>query len=121
MSVEVHWFATLVKRTKSRQPVTQFEWRPGLTPQQILLEEGLSEADTESVVPVIDDQQVERDTSLADGQVLTFIVSISGGGWPSTDRPPSASISHAESTFTKASDHGTRIQREDAQRQSHDG
>jgi molybdopterin converting factor small subunit len=101
MSVEVHWFATLVKRTRSRQPVTRVEWRPGLTPQQILLDEGLSEADTESVVPVINDEQVDRDAPLTDGQVVTFIVSISGGAWLSTDGAPSASISHGRKYLNK--------------------
>jgi hypothetical protein len=76
----VSWFATLVKRTKSRKPATTVPWRPGLTPLQILLDEGLSEADAEAVMPLIDDTQVELDTVLGDGVKLTFLVSISGGG-----------------------------------------
>jgi hypothetical protein len=79
MAVEVQWFATLVKRTRSRQATTEVPWSPGLTPLRILLDEGLSETDAEAVLPVIHGEQVELTHPLIDGIRLEFIVSISGG------------------------------------------
>jgi hypothetical protein len=79
MSVEVHWFATLIKRTRSRQQVTTVPWRAGLTPLQILLDEGLSDTDAEAVLPVIDEKQIELTDILTDGAVLELLVSIAGG------------------------------------------
>ena len=79
MAVQVEWFATLVKRTRSRQPTTHVEWRPGLTPMDILREEGFSDVDAESVMPVLDDEQLSLTSSIPDGATLRFIVSISGG------------------------------------------
>ena len=49
MAIPVKWFATLVKRTKSKQPMTTVEWRPGLTPHDVFLAEGFNEADAEAV------------------------------------------------------------------------
>ena len=79
MAIEVKWFATLVKRTKSRQPVTSVEWREGLTPMDVFLGEGFSEADAEAVLVLINDEQAELETPLNDGDTLEFMVSIQGG------------------------------------------
>ena len=79
MAIQVQWFATLVKRTRSRQATTAVPWVPGLTPKQVLLDEGFSEADAEAILPVIGGEQVELTTALTDGTRLEFIVSISGG------------------------------------------
>lgn len=79
MAVDVKWFATLVKRTKSKQERTTVEWRPGLTPQEIFLAEGFSDADAESVMVLINDEQASQDTALTDGDRLEFMVSIQGG------------------------------------------
>ena len=79
MSVEVKWFATLVKRTKSRQPVTTVEWREGLKPLDVFMAEGFNEADAEAVLVLVNGEQAEQDTLLADGDELEFMVSIAGG------------------------------------------
>jgi hypothetical protein len=79
MTVSVTWFPTLVKRTRSKQPQTTVEWRDGLTPRDIFLAEGFSEADAEAVMVVINDAQAGHADPLKDGERLEFMVSIQGG------------------------------------------
>lgn len=79
MTVHVKWFPTLVKRTKSKQDRTEVEWREGLTPIQVFIAEGFSEADAESVMVVINDSQADGSDILKDGDRLEFMVSIQGG------------------------------------------
>ncbi len=77
--IQVKWFPTLVKRTKSRQERTEVAWHPGLSPHEIFLSEGFSNADAEAVMVVINDAQQDMETELADGDRLEFMVSIQGG------------------------------------------
>ena len=79
MSVQVKWFPTLIKRTKSKQPMTTVDWRNGLTPSEVFLAEGFNHADAESVMVIINDAQQDMDAALADGDRLEFMVSIQGG------------------------------------------
>jgi len=79
MPIEVKWFPTLIKRTKSKQPVTTVEWRAGLTPLAVFTAEGFNEADAEAVMVVINDAQAAQHTALEDGDRLEFMVSIQGG------------------------------------------
>ena len=79
MPVQVKWFPTLVKRTKSKQPITTVDWREGLTPAAIFRDEGFNEADAEAVMVVINSSQEEMETALNDGDQLEFMVSIQGG------------------------------------------
>ena len=79
MAVQVKWFATLVKRTKSKQATTSVEWREGLTPLAVFMAEGFNEADCEAVMVLINDAQADSDANLADGDRLEFLVSIQGG------------------------------------------
>jgi molybdopterin converting factor small subunit len=79
VAVQVKWFATLVKRTKSKKPMTEVEWRDGLSPLDIFKAEGFSEADAEAVMVVINDTQSEMHTPLREGDRLEFMVSIQGG------------------------------------------
>ncbi|MFN0147178.1 MAG: MoaD/ThiS family protein [Dehalococcoidia bacterium] len=79
MAVQVKWFATLVKRTKSKQPLTTVEWRAGLTPLEVFKAEGFNDADAEAVMVLINDAQQDQHTVLADGDRLEFMVSIQGG------------------------------------------
>lgn len=79
MTVHVKWFPTLVKRTKSQQDRTEVDWREGLTPIQVFMAEGFSEADAESVMVVINDSQADGSDILKDGDRLEFMVSIQGG------------------------------------------
>ena len=81
MAIKVKWFATLVKRTKSRQQETEVDYVEGLTPLQIFLDEGFNEADAESVMMIVNDEQAEGDTPLKDGDRVEFMVSIQGGAW----------------------------------------
>lgn len=79
MAVQVRWFPTLVKRTRSKQSTTTVEWRQGLTPVEVFTAEGFSQADAEAVMVVVNDAQVDLDHALADGDTLEFMVSIQGG------------------------------------------
>ncbi|MBI2767229.1 MAG: MoaD/ThiS family protein [Chloroflexi bacterium] len=79
MAVQVKWFATLVKRTKSKKPVTEADWHAGLTPHDVFLAEGFNDADAESVMVLINDTQSEMQAALADGDRIEFLVSIQGG------------------------------------------
>jgi len=79
MAVEVKWFPTLVKRTKSKQAQTTVAWSAGLTPLRIFLDEGFNEADAEAVMVVINDEQADSGDALKDGDRLEFMVSIQGG------------------------------------------
>ena len=79
MAVQVKWFATLVKRTKSKQPTTEVAHEPGLTPLKIFMDEGFNHADAESVMMLINDSQVDSDTAVQDGDRVEFMVSIQGG------------------------------------------
>lgn len=79
MSIQVKWFPTLIKRTKSKQPLTTVDHVPGLTPGRIFMDEGFNEADSESVLVLINDSQQDMQTALNDGDRLEFMVSIQGG------------------------------------------
>ncbi len=79
MSVHVKWFATLVKRTRSRQAQTEVPHNDGLTPMKIFLDEGFNEVDAESVMMLVNDEQAEADHQLRDGDRVEFMVSIQGG------------------------------------------
>jgi len=80
MSVQVKWFPTLVKRTKSRQDRTTVAWYDGLTAKDVFFDEGFAPADIEAVMVIVNDAQVDPDARLADGDRLEFMVSIQGGG-----------------------------------------
>lgn len=79
MAVRVRWFSTLVPRTRSKQAETSVPWRAGLTPRDLLREEGFSDVDAEAIMAVVNDAQADLDTPLADGDRLEFMVSIQGG------------------------------------------
>ncbi|GMV84521.1 MAG: hypothetical protein AMXMBFR80_03790 [Dehalococcoidia bacterium] len=79
MPVAVTWFPTLVKRTRSKQPHTTVDWHDGLTPRDVFIAEGFSEADAEAVMVIVNDAQAGLTTPLHDGDRLEFMVSIQGG------------------------------------------
>lgn len=79
MAIEVRWFPTLVKRTRSRQAVTTVGWTAGLTPLAVFTAEGFNRADAEAVMVVVNDAQSNLEQELHDGDRLEFMVSIQGG------------------------------------------
>ena len=79
MAVQVKWFATLVKRTKSKQAVTTVEWTAGLTPLAVFKAEGFNEPDAGAVLVLINDAQSDQQATLDDGDRLEFMVIIQGG------------------------------------------
>jgi sulfur carrier protein ThiS len=79
MAIEVHWFPTLIKRTRSKQATTSVDWASGLTPLAIFTGEGFNRTDAEAVMVVVNESQVELEHALQDGDSLEFMVSIQGG------------------------------------------
>lgn len=79
MAVQVKLFPTLQKLSKSQRETFEQDWREGLTPQDILTEEGFNERDSDAVLAVINDVQATRTTPLADGDALELRVNIQGG------------------------------------------
>ena len=79
MSVQVRWFPTLIKRTKSRQAITVLQWRRGLTPLAIFLEEGFEPVDADPVLAVVNGTQTAMDAALDEGDEVEFLIGISGG------------------------------------------
>ena len=77
--IQVKWFATLVKRTKSKQDRTEVAWHAGLKPHDVFMAEGFSPADAEVVMVIINDSQESMGSTLKDGDRLEFMVSIQGG------------------------------------------
>ena len=77
--IQVKWFPTLVKRTKSKQERTEVAWNAGLTPHDVFLGEGFTETDAEFVMVVINDGQSDMQAALKEGDRLEFLVSIQGG------------------------------------------
>ncbi|MCK9519249.1 MAG: MoaD/ThiS family protein [Dehalococcoidia bacterium] len=79
MSIQVKWFATLVKRTKSKQPMTEVEWHEGITPFDVFAAEGFTQTDADVVMVLVNDAQSTMDATLAENDRLEFMVSIQGG------------------------------------------
>ena len=79
MAIQVKWFPTLIKRTKSKQAETQVAWSERLSPHAIFVAEGFNDADAEAVLVLINDAQAEMTDTLKDGDRLEFMVSIQGG------------------------------------------
>lgn len=79
MAIQVKWFPTLIKRTKSKQATTEVAWSEGLNPRAVFLQEGFNDADAEAVLVLINDAQAELTDPLTEGDRLEFMVSIQGG------------------------------------------
>ncbi len=77
--IQVKWFPTLVKRTRSKQDRTEVAWRAGITPHDVFVAEGFNQADAEAVMVIINDSQESMGSALKDGDRLEFMVSIQGG------------------------------------------
>ena len=69
----------LAKRASSRQEVREAEYRPGLTPLALLLDEGFRAVDAEAVMVIRAGVQIEPDTPLNDGDRVEFMAGIQGG------------------------------------------
>ena len=79
MAVQVKLFPTLQKLSKSQRETFTLDWHEGLTPQDILTDEGFNERDSEAVLAVINDAQATLATPLGDGDGLELRVNIQGG------------------------------------------
>jgi sulfur carrier protein ThiS len=77
--IDVKLHPLLAKRATSREEARRVPYRAGLTPLQLLLDEGFSELDAEAVMVLRNDAQVEPDTALLDGDRVEFMVGIQGG------------------------------------------
>lgn len=79
MSVQVRWFVSLARRTRSKQPEITVDWRQGLRPIDIFLAEGLPEKDLPAVLAVVNGEQGKMDVPLSDGDSVEFLVNFEGG------------------------------------------
>lgn len=77
VSVKLH--PLLVKRARSKQERLEVPYEPGLRAVDVLLAEGFSEVDAEAVMVLRNDEQVDHDAQLADGDRVEFMVGIQGG------------------------------------------
>lgn len=79
MAVEVKFFPLLAKRAKSKSERVAVPYRDGLTPMDIIRDEGFSHIDAEAIMVLINDTQAELDVGVQDGDRLEFMIGISGG------------------------------------------
>ncbi|HLZ69868.1 MAG TPA: MoaD/ThiS family protein [Dehalococcoidia bacterium] len=77
--VDVKLMPILAKRAASRQERLSLDFAPGLTPGAVAEAEGFHGPDLETILAIVNGQQVELDTPLADGDALELLVGIAGG------------------------------------------
>ena len=77
--IEVRWFSTLIKRTRSQLPRTTVTWREGICPRAIFKDEGCDDVDADHVIAVVNGEQVDMNSLLKDGDDVEFLVGITGG------------------------------------------
>ena len=79
MAVHVKLLPTLQNLSKSKRETFEQPWRVGLTPQDVLTDEGFNERDSEAILAVINDEQATLTTPLHNGDSLELRVNIQGG------------------------------------------
>lgn len=77
--VEIKLMPILAKRAASRQERLSLAFSPGLTPGAVAEGEGFHGPDLETILAIVNGQQVELDTPLADGDAVELLVGIAGG------------------------------------------
>lgn len=80
MAVEVKWFATLAKRTRSRRSQMRVPFSRGLTPMKIFLDEGFRDDDADHVTMFVNNVHAAPNHSLHDGDRVEYMVVIRGAG-----------------------------------------
>ena len=79
MAVTVKLFPTLQNLSKSKLETFELDWHEGLTAKEILEDEGFNERDQEAVLAVINDEQSQLDTLIADGDAVELRINMQGG------------------------------------------
>lgn len=79
MAVTVKLFPTLQNLSKSKLETFELDWHEGLTAKEILEDEGFNERDQEAVLAVINDEQSQLDTPIADGDAVELRINMQGG------------------------------------------
>ncbi|MFQ5381221.1 MAG: hypothetical protein ACE5EF_06320 [Dehalococcoidia bacterium] len=79
MAIEVRWFPTLAKRSRSGEMKTSVDWRPGLTPLAVFTAEGFTETDADALMTVVNGTRTTVETALEDGDRLEFLINLQGG------------------------------------------
>jgi hypothetical protein len=77
--IDVKMMPLLAKRATSRKEELVVPFAPGLTPAAVAEAEGFSGPDLEAILAIVNGNQVELDTPLADGDRLELMVGIAGG------------------------------------------
>ena len=79
MVVHVKFFPTLANLSKSKRADFDLDWREGLTPKDILMDEGFKEVDIEACMAVINDAQARMADAISDGDRVELRVNVQGG------------------------------------------
>ena len=79
MAVTVKLFPTLQNLSRSKLETLELDWHEGLTAKEILEDEGFNERDQEAVLAVINDEQSQLDTPIADGDAVELRINMQGG------------------------------------------
>jgi len=79
MAVQVKMFMTLVPLSKSKRGQYEVDWRPGLTPKDLLDAEEFSSDDQDAIAVVVNSEQALPDRELQDGDRVDLLVNLQGG------------------------------------------
>jgi molybdopterin converting factor small subunit len=77
--IRVRMYNLLAERSLSGKEEFDFAYRPGLRPLDIIHAEGFHGEEEEAIVVLVNDAQAERDTALADGDRVEFLINMVGG------------------------------------------
>lgn len=77
--IQVKLHPLLAKRAHSQQEQREIAYEPGLRAVDLLLREGFRAVDAEAVMMLCNDDQIEPETALHDGDRVEFMVAIQGG------------------------------------------
>ncbi len=79
MAVHVRLFPTLANLAASKRTNYEMDWHEGLTPKDILVDEGFNDVDIVACMAVVNDEQAKMDDSIADSDNIELRVNVQGG------------------------------------------
>ena len=77
--IHVRLYHLLAERSLSGREEYELAFEVGLQPLDIIHREGFHGAEEEAIVVLVNDEQAARQTSLADGDRVEFIINMVGG------------------------------------------
>ena len=79
MAVHFKMFPILANLSTSKLTDQDVDWFEGITPQDLIDQEGFEGQDQEAIAVVVNDTQSKKDAVLADGDRVELLVNIAGG------------------------------------------